>query len=307
VIGKTLNLKPETRNLNIDPAKSLMSDNYIEKNFLFLVALSILLHVAFFLLLLYLPQEKKVFREEPYMVELKDLPPSQGKPSLEKKEVRRLNEQRRRFPKEIAPKGETESERIPSPPKPTVPQMIQQPMKEGGGQPRQAERGEVPLKEKPGTGDFFRQKGKGAPDISKLYPSADKLAQLEEGYRKKYEPEVEEGEARFLNTDDIQFGSFLRRFETAVYGVWRYPAEAVRMGIEGVVPARITFNRKGEIEKIEILESSGSKILDDEVRRAMKLIGPVGGFPKGYNKENFSLIAFFQYGIIKGMTRGTLH
>jgi len=284
-----------------------MSDNYIEKNFLYLVVISILLHVALFLLIIYLPQEKKVPREEPYMVELQDLPPSPGKPFPKEKEVRRLDEQRRRFPKETVPKGETERERAPSLLKPTVPQTLQQPKKEGGEQPRPAERGEVPLKEKPGAGDFFRQ-GKGAPDISKLYPSADKLAKLEEGYRKKYESEVEEGEARFLNTDDIQFGSFLRRFESAVYGVWRYPAEAVRLGIEGVVPARITFNRKGEIEKIEILESgSGSKILDDEVRRAMKLIGPIGGFPKGYDKETFSLIAFFQYGIIKGMSRGTLH
>ena len=164
----------------------------------------------------------------------------------------------------------------------------------------------MPLKEKPGSGDFFRQRG--APDISKLYPSADKLAKLEEGYRKKYESEVEEGEARFLNTDDIQFGSFLRRFESAVYGVWRYPAEAVRLGIEGVVPTRITFNRKGEIEKIEILEGgSGSTILDDEVRRAMKLIGPIGGFPKAYGKDTFSLIAFFQYGIIRGKIQGTIH
>lgn len=284
-----------------------MSDNNIEKNFLYLVALSILLHVALFLVIIYLPQEKKVFREEPYKVELQDLPPSPGKPSPEEKEVRRLDEQRRRFPKEIAPKGETERERTPLLAKPAVPQTLQQLKKEGGGEQRPAERGEVPLKEKPGSGDFFRQKGKGVPDISKLYPSADKLAKLEEGYRKKYEPEVEEGEARFLNTDDIQFGSFLRRFESAVYGVWRYPAEAVRLGIEGVVPARITFNRKGEIEKIEILESSGSKILDDEVRRAMKLIGPVGGFPKGYTKETFSLIAFFQYGIIRGKIQGTLH
>ena len=88
--------------------------------------------------------------------------------------------------------------------------------------------------------------------LGKLYPSADKLAKLEEGYRKKYEPEVEEGEARFLNTEDIQFGSFLRRFESAVYGVWRYPEEAARMGIEGVTPVKITFNRKGEIEQVVI-------------------------------------------------------
>ena len=49
------------------------------------------------------------------------------------------------------------------------------------------------------------------------------MAGLEASYRRKFEDEIAEGETRFLNSDDILFGSFLRRFETAVYGVWRYP------------------------------------------------------------------------------------
>ncbi len=290
-----------------------MSDNYIEKNFLYLIAFSVLLHVAIFLLIVYFPQEKKVPREEPYMVELKDLPPTKEQPAREEKEVRRLAEQRRRVPRETAPKGESAREMAPATPRQAAPRQaapparpLPSPPKGGGGAPpRPAERGEVPLKERP-AGDFFRRKGEGAPDLNRLFPSAQRLAKLEEGYRQKYEPEVEEGEARFLNTDDIQFGSFLRRFESAVYGVWRYPPEAARMGIEGVVPTRITVNRKGEIEKLEILESSGSKILDDEVRRALKQLGPIGGFPKAYDKETFKLIAFFHYGIVRGQVRGTL-
>jgi protein TonB len=69
-------------------------------------------------------------------------------------------------------------------------------------------------------------------------------------------------------------------------------------GIEGITPVRITFNRDGSInyEKSRILESSGSKILDDEVMRTLHSIGPVGGFPKGYDKDEFHLIGFFQYG-----------
>jgi len=133
------------------------------------------------------------------------------------------------------------------------------------------------------------------------------MARLEESYRKKYGPEVAEGETKFLNTDDIMFGSFLRRFETAVYGVWRYPQEAAQLGIEGVTPVRITFNRKGEIEKVEILESSGSRILDNEVLRTLRMVGPIGGFPRGYDKDQFNLIVFFQYGIARGGSRGTLH
>ncbi len=153
---------------------------------------------------------------------------------------------------------------------------------------------------------FIKRKPR-LPELSRLYPSANGLAKLEESYRKKYEAEVKEGETKFLNTDDIQFGSFLRRFETAVYGVWRYPTDAARLGIEGVTPVKITFNRKGEIENVQLLESSGSKILDDEVFRSLRLIGPLGSFPKGYDKDKFNLIAFFQYGIISGAGRGMIH
>lgn len=119
---------------------------------------------------------------------------------------------------------------------------------------------------------------------------------LEDSYRRKFEDEIAEGETRFLNSDDILFGSFLRRFETAVYGVWRYPQEAAMKGIEGITPVRISFNRRGEITSVRLLESSGAVVLDDEVLRTLKLIGPVGGFPKGYDKDEFHLIAFFQYG-----------
>ena len=86
------------------------------------------------------------------------------------------------------------------------------------------------------------------------------MARLEESYRKKYGEEVAEGETRFLNTDDIQFGSFLRRFETAVYGVWRYPQEAAMKGIEGITPVRITFNRRGEITGAVTIDDLYGKI-----------------------------------------------
>jgi protein TonB len=143
-------------------------------------------------------------------------------------------------------------------------------------------------------------------DPSRLFPGAERLARLEEGYRRKYGPEVAESDASFLNTDDFQFGSFLRRFENAIYGVWRYPSDASRLGVEGVTAVRITFNRRGEVEKYEILEGSGSRLLDEEVGRTLRTVGRIGGFPSGYDKEHFHLIAFFHYSIVRGAVRGTL-
>lgn len=285
-----------------------MPGKYVEKLFLSFIALSFLLHVAGFTLVYFLPQEKKPLPPEPYMVELSELPEIKGPPAAEEKKAKRLGEERRRVARETAPKGEREREKVAAlpaiPPRPA-------PSPPSGKPLRGALRVPAPERERagePARGEgVFKPRERGGEDLARLFPSADRLARLEEGYRKKYGPEVEEGGTRFLNTDDIQFGSFLRRFETAVYGVWRYPSDAARLGLEGVTAVKITFNREGRVVDVQLLESSGSKILDDEVLRTLHALGPIGSFPKNYDKDSFHLIAFFQYGIIRGTSRGTLH
>src|SRR5512141_3156575 len=96
-----------------------MSDRYIEKAFLYLVVLSLLLHVAVFAVIAFLPQEKVAIKQEPYMVELEDLPPPLGPPAREEKPAKRQAEERRRVPKETAPKGERERTLIPALPAPS--------------------------------------------------------------------------------------------------------------------------------------------------------------------------------------------
>ncbi len=167
------------------------------------------------------------------------------------------------------------------------------------------EPGDIPTTEQPVGQDFFKPDRKRT-DIARYYPSAKSMSQLEQSYRKRFEADIAEGDTNFLNTDDIQFGSFLRRFETAVYASWRYPSEAARLGVEGITPVRITFNKKGEIEGVQLLESSGSRILDDEVIRTLHSLGPIGSFPRNYSKEHFHLIAFFQYTLTRGAITGRL-
>jgi protein TonB len=279
-----------------------MSDKHIEKSLLLLTVFSLLLHVAGFVIISKLPQPKSTIQPEPYMVELRDLPELKQQLPTDTSKSERLADRKMRVDRETAPKGEQESDRIA--PQPSAANR-QQPQPEERIPVRPPLKGDMNWREKPPEGTA--PKIQKLPGIEKLFPSAGKMANLEESYRKKYGPEVEEGNTKFLNTDDMLFGSFLRHFETAVYGVWRYPQEAVRLGIEGITPVKITFNRKGEIQHIELLESSGSRILDEEVIRTLKQIGPVGYFPKSYGKDVFNLIAFFRYGITSGGVRGTLY
>jgi TonB family protein len=57
--------------------------------------------------------------------------------------------------------------------------------------------------------------------------------------------------------------------ESAIERTKSYPRIARERGIEGVVRLRFRLNHEGSIEKIEILESSGSAILDNASVRAV--------------------------------------
>jgi len=280
-----------------------MSDNLIEKKFLYLILLSISVHAAVFFAILNLKEEKKPFVSEPFMVDLEGLP-EVPIPKTDIPPVNRHSEDKQRVPRETAPKGDAPVEKLFQRllnKKQPVSIPSQSP---AGTKTKPSQQSDSSGRERSSKDELFRKKERtNSPEVPSFYPGAEKMAHLEDLYRKKYGPEVAEGETKFLNTDDILFGSFLRRFETAVYGVWRYPPEAAKMGIEGVTPVRITFNRHGEIVASELLQSSGSKILDNEVIRTLEKIGPVGSFPKGYEKETFNLIAFFHYGIAQGATR----
>lgn len=282
-----------------------MSERYVEKAFLYLLLFSLLLHLGVGALLVYLPSQKPPLPKEPVFIDLQQMPEAALPRLPAQQEVSRRSEMRRRVARETAPRGSDivdSGVRSPRPSRPLPGRAAGAPAPSlpGTGQQRESrvtEGASVAGLLKPRS-----QTGR-SPGQPQLFPGAGGLAKMEENYRRKFEKDVAEGDTKFLNTDDIQFGSFLRRFENSVYGVWRYPEEAARNGVQGITPVRITFNRRGEVVHVQLLESSGAKVLDDEVFRTLKMIGPVGGFPRGYDKDEFHLIAFFQYGMSRRSLR----
>jgi protein TonB len=265
-----------------------MTDRYIEKSFLIVLFISLILHLGVFAGLYYFPPSPPEPPKEPVFIDLQQMP-----------EPIRPLEQRQQETRESAPRGDAPQD-LQAVEKQTAPSSELKSSPEAKpSRPVQAVPGQPPITPGSSAASLLKPKVESttqSPSVAHLFPGANRLAKLEESYRRKFENDVAEGDTRFLNSDDIVFGSFLRRFEGAVYGVWRYPQEAALKGIEGITPVRITFNRRGEITNIQQLESSGARILDEEVLRTLRAIGPVGGFPKGYDKDEFHLIAFFQYG-----------
>ncbi|MBI5483530.1 MAG: energy transducer TonB [Deltaproteobacteria bacterium] len=276
-----------------------MSDQYIEKSFIYLVVVSLLLHAGVFAALYYLPQSRQEPPKEPVFLDLQNMTELKQPTPPRQQETRRQSERRVRVPKETAPRGDSAHDNRTPPPQRQRPEQRTAPAFKPAA-PQSSDRRQSQIAPGASVEGLLKPKAPSDNQSSRLqpqlFPGANRLARLEENYRRKFEDDIAEGDTRFLNSDDMLFGSFLRRFEGAVYGVWRYPQEAAMRGIEGITPVRITFNRRGEITNVEQLESSGARILDEEVARTLHSIGPIGGFPKGYRNDEFHLIAFFQYG-----------
>lgn len=272
------------------------------------MALSFLLHVAGVVLWQLWPQEKPQKQPEAQFIDLQDMPEIKPQQPVQQPKVVRKSDRQRRVAKEMLPKAvpaqprQAVAPRIPTRPPASPAQQVQSahvPDSRPAEQPGGSSARELfkPRKSEPKTG------GSGPPQPN-LMPSASRMAKLEENYRRRFADEIADGGTQIgLNTDDIKFGAFLSRLSTQIYLVWRYPHEAAVKGIEGVTPVRITFNRKGEIVRVQLIESSGSKILDDEVIRTLKMIGPLGSLPKDYTKDEFHLVAFFQYGNARARLR----
>ena len=272
-----------------------------------------MLHVLGFVAWQLWPQEKHKKPPEAQFIDLQDMPELKPeRPVTEPKTVRQ-SDRKRRVVKEMAPRPSAPQQpRAAGPRLPTRPPVS--PVQSGKTAGIQPDKGlqskpaqEARPSEQPGGSsarELFKPRkpesqpagspGKPQPN---LMPSASRMAKIEEQYRRRFADEIAEGGTQIgINTDDIKLGAFLSRLSRQVYLVWKYPREAAEKGIEGVTPVKITFNRNGEIIRVKILESSGSKILDDEVLRTLRMIGPLGSLPKDYSKDEFNLIAFFQYG-----------
>ena len=81
-------------------------------------------------------------------------------------------------------------------------------------------------------------------------------------------------------------------------GNLNYPQEARKRGLDGKVRVAVLIKDNGRLGGIEILESSGYKVLDDAVNRIVRLAAPFGPFTESMLKEadQFEIIRTFSFG-----------
>jgi protein TonB len=137
--------------------------------------------------------------------------------------------------------------------------------------------------------------------LTRLTPTT--MAKLESDWRRKYREGVEKGDTVWLDTEQDLLISFFKRFRTNIYNVWNYPESARLREEEGRCLLRISVSRQGTIDDVELLESSGSYVLDEEAMRAVRKGAPYGPLPAAYPHPQLNIMGYFSYNLSRATTR----
>ncbi|MDV2503461.1 MAG: energy transducer TonB [bacterium] len=111
----------------------------------------------------------------------------------------------------------------------------------------------------------------------------------------RLDPGAAESEVVSLDTRDFRYISYFATIKRQIELVWNYPEEAARAGIYGELMMQFIIRRDGRLEDVRLLRSSGSRILDEEAIRAVKIANPYNPFPKRITKKRLHINAVFSY------------
>jgi len=98
-----------------------------------------------------------------------------------------------------------------------------------------------------------------------------------------------------LNTRDPIYVSYFNKIKHSIELQWEYPEVALRYGLQGRLSLEFAIASNGQLERLRILRSSGSQVLDDEALRAIKAASPFPPIPPWIKSNPLSISASMEY------------
>ncbi len=109
------------------------------------------------------------------------------------------------------------------------------------------------------------------------------MAKLAAEVRDQSEAYAKRPKKKFIssNTREYAYAAYMKGWVGRVerVGNLNYPDEARRQGLYGELVLTVGINRDGSIRSIDVIKSSGHKLLDDAAQRIVRLSAPFPGLP----------------------------
>ena len=100
-----------------------------------------------------------------------------------------------------------------------------------------------------------------------------------------------------FDTREFKYHDYLKKLRERIESVWKYPQEAAERGIYGDLYIKFTINKNGSIGPIEIVRTSGHRLLDNAAMKAIKDAAPYWPVPEELGKDSFTITGHFVYSI----------
>jgi len=98
-----------------------------------------------------------------------------------------------------------------------------------------------------------------------------------------------------LDTKELKYLSYFAHIKRRIEQVWTYPPGAIANGLQGQLHLKFVLRNDGEVKTVELLRSSGYKVLDKEAWDAVVNAGPFGPFPPMIPDNELHITARFTY------------
>ena len=98
-----------------------------------------------------------------------------------------------------------------------------------------------------------------------------------------------------MDTKNYLYAPYLSMLRDQIESIWVYPPEAARKGIYGDLQIRFTIKKDGSLAAVELVRTSGYKMLDDAALRALKDGAPYWPLPDSWGKKEYTILGHFVY------------
>lgn len=114
------------------------------------------------------------------------------------------------------------------------------------------------------------------------------MAQLAQEVQRESEQYAKRPKRKYIsaNTQEYEFAAYMRAWVARIerIGNLNYPDEARRQQLHGQLVLTVGIDRQGKVKSIDVIQSSGHKILDDAAIRIVRLAEPFPALPDSKEK-----------------------
>jgi TonB family protein len=98
-----------------------------------------------------------------------------------------------------------------------------------------------------------------------------------------------------LDTPDPRYADYFAELKRRIEDKWTYPEEAARKGQSGRGELRFVLRKDGSVRTVEIVSSSGVRILDSYIQNAIRMAQPFPPIPTSITDDLLPISINFRY------------